>query len=307
MTSLSSGVFERSGLAARSDLQDPEWRAVFSALEAEQKEFLSFEKDFRSPEYAWPRDPLHNWSRVWEYPYAYHHLQMWRRSRPQSPLLKVADVGSGVTFFPFSVARLGCEVICTDIDPICETDLGRAARLVPAEPGRIECRITDGRTLPYADGEVDAAYSISVIEHIPEFAGTIKEIHRALKPGGLFLLTCDVATAATEYDSLGIAAFARLRRALEEFFVPALPEKSVHPEDVLRVDNSPRLGPPPAAIPGWGTRILRAGWRVPAHPVRSVRRARELLFPVRFEVPRLSVIAFCLRKRSGDAAGSREG
>src|SRR5262249_22624394 len=113
-------IFDRGGLAAISDCRNPECQSLFDALAREQSGFLEKESQFRSPEYKWPRDPLRNWSRAWEYPYAYHHLRAFRErwSRPVNPV--VVDVGSGVTFFPFSVARLGCDVMCTDIDPVCE-------------------------------------------------------------------------------------------------------------------------------------------------------------------------------------------
>jgi hypothetical protein len=60
--------FDRSGLAALSDLQTEEWRELFTSLEDQQREFLAKEEAFRSADYPWPRDPLHTWSRVWEYP-----------------------------------------------------------------------------------------------------------------------------------------------------------------------------------------------------------------------------------------------
>ncbi len=112
-------VFQRCGLAALSDLASPEHRDSFANLEIEQAAFLDMEAEFRSKEYKWPRDPLHDWARVWEYPYVYYHLAAWMKTLPQDYKPLVADVGSGDTFFPFSIAKLGYQVICTDIDPIC--------------------------------------------------------------------------------------------------------------------------------------------------------------------------------------------
>jgi len=99
-------VFDRSGLAALSDLDCPVHNDIFSILEKEQDNFLSKEPEFRSKEYKWPRDPLHNFSRVWEYPYAYHHLSNFLKTLPQDSRPIVADVGSGVTFFRFSPKNL---------------------------------------------------------------------------------------------------------------------------------------------------------------------------------------------------------
>ena len=40
--------------------------------------------------------------------------------------------------------------------------------------------------LPFADGTVDAVYSHHVIEHLPDLKGHFRDIHRILKPGGVY-------------------------------------------------------------------------------------------------------------------------
>src|SRR5258708_6380117 len=130
----STHPFNRSGLAALSDLSTPEWRRLFAMLEEEQAGFLAREGDFRGPMYKWPRDPLHWWSRAWEYPYVYFHLQRQRELWDAEYVPWVVDLGSGVTFFPFAAARLGYRVTCADIDPICSRDLSRARSVIPATP-----------------------------------------------------------------------------------------------------------------------------------------------------------------------------
>jgi SAM-dependent methyltransferase len=46
--------------------------------------------------------------------------------------------------------------------------------------------------LPYASGQFDAVFSMGVLEHVHDFGGdqsrSVREIERALKPGGLFLI-----------------------------------------------------------------------------------------------------------------------
>jgi len=134
-------LFDRCGVAALSELHSPECRARFAHLERQQQEFLSHAAEFRSPEYKWPRDPLHTWSRVWEYPYVHHHVEeSCSRSSASGPP-RVVDLGSGVTFFPFSVAQLGCHVTCADIDPVCAKDLARAAQVIDCRPGRVDFRL----------------------------------------------------------------------------------------------------------------------------------------------------------------------
>ena len=147
---------------------------------------------FRSPEYKWPTDALHAWSRVWEYPYAYHHLKASRSRFQEAKPPVVVDFGSGVTFFPFAVAKLGYRVICSDIDPLCQRDLTNASRYLSSAPGSMEFRLLGQRTTAFNDAEVDIIYCISVLEHIPDFENTITEFSRMLKKGGLLLLTIDL-------------------------------------------------------------------------------------------------------------------
>jgi SAM-dependent methyltransferase len=51
--------------------------------------------------------------------------------------------------------------------------------------------VADGTALPYRSGEFDAAYSVSVIEHIPGNGDTaaMAELERVLSPGGTLALT----------------------------------------------------------------------------------------------------------------------
>lgn len=230
-------IFERSGFAALSDLQTQTWRDIYEKLEQTQAEFLAHASEFRSPEYIWPRDPLRTWSRIWEYPYVYHHLLRLGRDRPDGEVLKVADIGSGVTFFPFALSRLGHDVSCVDVDPVCERDLKAAIEVVPHGPGRLRFVGTDGQILSFERASLDAVYSISVLEHVPHFEQVIREIHRVLKPSGRLVLTFDVDYRGD--SQLTVESFARAMTVLDALFEHASPEKPVHPNNMLHSLNSP--------------------------------------------------------------------
>src|SRR5262249_22621480 len=150
------GPLDRNGLAALSDFKTEAWNGLFRTLEREQSDFLTRQPEFRRLEPSRSVDPLHTWSRVWEYPYVYHHLKRLRSGRAAGAMPTVADVGSGVTFFPFAVARLGFHVLCPDVDRVCETDLDRAIKHVPHEPGSVAFRLASEATLPLGDEECDA-------------------------------------------------------------------------------------------------------------------------------------------------------
>jgi SAM-dependent methyltransferase len=44
--------------------------------------------------------------------------------------------------------------------------------------------------LPYEDGTFDVVTSNGVLEHVPQEVESLGEIHRVLKPGGMFLIAC---------------------------------------------------------------------------------------------------------------------
>jgi SAM-dependent methyltransferase len=275
-----SHVLDRCGLAALSDLEAREWKDLFAKLESEQTDFLSHERDFRSADYKWPRDPLHAWSRIWEYPYVYHHLARLLSQANTAPL-RAVDVGSGVTFFPFSLARLGYHVTCTDIDPICERDLPQAVSRVPHQPGTIDFKLSDGSTLPFADGEIDVVYCISVLEHVPEFTRLVREIRRILRPGGLFVLTVDIDLWGD--GEIGPTLHRRLVSSLKDHFREALPDTTIHPRDALTTESSP--------YPLIGLSGVSLYWhRIKQHMIKPL-----LGRPPAPPVPRLAVQAWALK------------
>ncbi len=138
----------------------------------------------------WVSDPFLQWSRRWEYVYVAERLSQWLSGAPRP--LRVVDAGSGFTFFPFYLLREypDLKVDCYDFDPIVGEALQRASEAVGAGP---EFRIEDLENLGQPDATIDAVYSVSVIEHTANPGAVIDEIHRILKPGGLFVCTFDIS------------------------------------------------------------------------------------------------------------------
>lgn len=249
-------IFNRSGLASLSDLKTEECQNAFSVLEEKQSAFLSRAGEFRSDDYKWPNDPLHCWSRIWEYPYVYHHLTRYIEGLERGSHPVVADVGCGVTFFPFALSQLGYKVVCTDIDPVCDKDLSQACESVDHSPGSVDFRLIDSEKLPFEDGECDVIYCISVLEHIPDFENTVNEMARVLKSGGQCLITCDLDLDPAGNTQLNLEEYKRLTPAIEKHFSLLCPERTIHPVDVLTSENSPcaKKGPNPIRT---GVQILK--------------------------------------------------
>ena len=166
-----------------------------------------------------------------------HHLERIRQAKPTDGLLRVADIGSGVTFFPFSVARLGYDVTCIDVDPICAHDIPIAAKIIDHAPGKIVIGLMDGKRVPLGDESQDVVYCVSVLEHIPNCEDTIKEVARILKPGGQFVLTVDIDLRGD--SELGVEAFELMQALLVAAgFKTAIPERVIHPGALLTTENS---------------------------------------------------------------------
>jgi SAM-dependent methyltransferase len=151
-------------------------------------------------------------------------------------LPQVVDLGSGATFFPFAVARLGWRVIAVDVDSRATSSVDRAIGRVSAGAGAVTSLLADARSIDLETESVDWVYCVSVLEHIPEFEGVISEVARILRPNGVFVLTFDVDLRGN--CELGPAAYERLSDALRASFSLVCPEMVVHPLRVLTTDNS---------------------------------------------------------------------
>ncbi len=244
----------RSGLASLDDLACEELLAIRRLLEEQQQRFLLEEAAFRSTDYPWPRDALHNWSRIWEYPFVFAQLR--RLAGNGDASASVMDFGSGVTFFPFAATSLGHRLVCVDVDPVVGRDLERAVLAHRVSASEVRFVATDGRSVPLPDASFDCIYSISVLEHIPDPAALVPELARLLRPKGMLILTIDVSIHGRNAE-IQPRPHSILERALNAHFDLLLPERAIHPQRMLTSDNSPF---PFAPALGFGIRSrLRRG------------------------------------------------
>lgn len=68
----------------------------------------------------------------------------------------------------------------------------RTAERLAGEAGltdRARFEVADANQLPYPDGSFDAVWAVEVLMYLPDRLRALKEIHRVLKPGGLFVLS----------------------------------------------------------------------------------------------------------------------
>jgi SAM-dependent methyltransferase len=97
----------------------------------------------------------------------------------------------------------GYEVVATDILSSAIEVSRRCAQVQSLEgrgAGRVHCEVQDGRALSFDDGAFDAAYAISVLEHIPDRGDTaaLRELVRVVRSGGRIVITTPYATSYGE-------------------------------------------------------------------------------------------------------------
>jgi SAM-dependent methyltransferase len=114
------------------------------------------------------------------------------------------SMGGGRERLLYAVARHVDRLVVTDLydaasdwedartdDP---DDFVKAQTPFPVDPERIDARRMDMRELRFGPGSFDFCYSSCAIEHIggrDDFLGHLREVHRVLKEGGLYVLTTE--------------------------------------------------------------------------------------------------------------------
>lgn len=140
----------------------------------------------------WVRDPLHQWSRQWEYPYVLSRVEA---AIPATRAGRVLDAGSGVTFFPYYLKALqpAAEIYCVDSDEKLEP----IYRQINAGAEAVQFSRADLRSLDYPAEWFDVIYCISVLEHTADYPAIIDVFRRLLRPGGRLVITFDISLDGT--------------------------------------------------------------------------------------------------------------
>ncbi len=100
--------------------------------------------------------------------------------------LVVADVGCGTGYMARALVKQVDRVICVDHS---EAMLAQARQTLQGLASKVEFRQGELDRLPLQDGEVDAVFAHMVMHHVPDLSAALREMHRALRPGGIMVIT----------------------------------------------------------------------------------------------------------------------
>jgi len=166
---------------------------LFKSMEDFSGSFLhSQSRHLKRYQGKWVADPLHQWSRQWEYPYVFSRISDYAGNARQESELRILDAGSGVTFFPYFLSSRFSNVIVSCCD--YEFSLGEAySRLNHCLGGRVRFVPGDLRSLPFQNNAFDIVYCVSVLEHTDAYQNIVSEFRRVLKPGGILIVTFDIS------------------------------------------------------------------------------------------------------------------
>ena len=190
---------------------------TFKEMEIYSQEFLNKNKQYL--EYyskKWVKDPFHQWSRLWEYPFVYNMISKYALKfgcdRPK--IINVLDAGSGATFFPYYVTSniSNANVTCIDQDLLLEPIFSNIYR---DQQVNVDFHCSSIHNLPIKSQSMDIIYSISVLEHTDNYEQILREFNRVLKPNGLIIITFDVSLDKLGHLSLSESkAFIEIMRAI---------------------------------------------------------------------------------------------
>jgi SAM-dependent methyltransferase len=100
--------------------------------------------------------------------------------KPERPKARVLDVGCGVGQVVGRLAQAGFDAHGVDVS---EPNVERSRKICP------NCRVYDGKRLPFPDAHFASAGAFNVLEHVEEPEAFIKELVRVIEIGGKIVIS----------------------------------------------------------------------------------------------------------------------
>lgn len=119
----------------------------------------------------------------------YYNSGEWRAISPlvQEKTGRALDIGAGRGIASYALAREGFHVTALEPDP--SSIVGAAAIRALATEAELPIDVVEefSERLPFADAVFDVVFARAVLHHTRDLEGACREMHRVLKPGGIFI------------------------------------------------------------------------------------------------------------------------
>jgi ubiquinone/menaquinone biosynthesis C-methylase UbiE len=192
----------------------------FKEIEVYSNLFLESNKDvLLQYGHKWVSDPLHQWSRQWEYPYVFSRINKYLQTRDNP---KVLDAGSGLTFFPYLIS----DKISNSTITCCDYDINLKKlydKINNKNSKNVSFVSADLRKTPFMAKSFDVIYCISVLEHTKNYREILGEFSRILTENGLLIVTFDISIDGK--SEINFSGFKKLIADISEKFVSIDSEK----------------------------------------------------------------------------------
>lgn len=177
------------------DFNSAEYQKNYFELEEFSNRFLksALKFNFFPKDYPWPLDPFHNWSRIWEYPFVWKQINNIKKTG--KIFLRIVDLGSGLTFFPWFLASKRYFVYALDNNPelIPQKTVIEKMKTELGIKGDISYLLSDAVKISLQDNSINAVTHISLLEHLPDYYSSMNEAKRILVKNGKLIVTFDVS------------------------------------------------------------------------------------------------------------------
>src|SRR4051794_24065756 len=101
-----------------------------------------------------------------------------------APVGRTLEIGAGTGYFTLNLLRAGliAEAVASDISQGMLDELANSAERLGLE---VETVRAEAESLPFEDESFDLVFGHAVLHHLPDLDGSVAELYRVLRPGGM--------------------------------------------------------------------------------------------------------------------------